>query len=88
MDLCGHRGFAGPSACILEAGHHGKHKYDDIAIAYEVELRKDAERYRFLRCAANDAAKMEALNKANREPQTPAEFDAAVDVAMQVPNVK
>lgn len=53
MDLCGHRGFAGPSACILEAGHDGRHKYGDIATAYEVEMRKDAERYRWLRQYGN-----------------------------------
>ena len=88
MDLCGHKGFAGPSACILEEGHYGNHQYGDIATAYEVELRKDAERYRFLREAAHDAAKIEALNMANREPQTPAEFDAAVDIAMTTPNVE
>lgn len=43
---------------------------------------RDAARYRFVREAAHDAAKLEALNKANRAPQTREEFDSAVDTAM------
>jgi len=42
----------------------------------------DAARYRFIREAGSNPARIEALNKANRDPQTPAEFDAAVDTAM------
>ena len=54
----------------------------------ENDLR-DAARYRFIREAAHDAAKLEALNKENRDPQTREEFDAAVDKAMsKFPNVK
>ena len=41
--LCGHRGFAGPSACVLEKGHEGDHKYGDyqqaLAIAAAKELK-------------------------------------------------
>ena len=50
---------------------------------------KDAARYRFLREAGSDAAKMDALNRANKDPQTPEEFDAAVDMAMsEFPNAE
>ena len=49
---------------------------------YEAAL-KDAERYRFIRESAYDSAKMERLNKANRDPQTREEFDGAVDAAMR-----
>jgi hypothetical protein len=27
--ICGSRGFAGPSGCILDAGHEGVHQYGD-----------------------------------------------------------
>lgn len=41
--LCGHRGFVGPSACVLEKGHEGVHKYGDyqqaLAIAAAKELK-------------------------------------------------
>ena len=49
MTLCRSQGFAGPSACVLDAGHSGPHKYGDIATALAERQRKDAERYRWLR---------------------------------------
>lgn len=67
----------------------GDHPYAYATILDAMNSWKDAARYRFLREAAHNAAKMEALNKANRDPQTPEEFDAAVDRAMdEAINVK
>ena len=49
--LCGHRGFAGPTCCVLVKDHAGEHKYGDpeqITIARVIRerdaLRADAER--------------------------------------------
>lgn len=65
------------------------HPYAYATILDAMNFWKDAARYRVLRDAAHDAAKMEALNKANRDPQTPEEFDAAVDRAMdETPNAE
>ena len=49
MKLCGSRGFAGPTACILERCHSGPHEYGDFAQTMAEEQRKDAERYRWIR---------------------------------------
>ena len=49
MKLCMSRGFAGPDACVLDAGHAGQHEYGDIAEALAEQQRKDADRYRWLR---------------------------------------
>ena len=57
-------------------GHDG-----ECCVNRERDVR-DAARYRFIREAAHDAAKLEELNKANRDPQTREEFDSAVDTAM------
>ena len=57
-------------------GHDG-----ECCVNRENDLR-DAARYRFIREAACDAAKLEALNKENKDPQTREEFDTAVDQAM------
>lgn len=86
MDLCGHRGFAGPSACILEAGHDGRHKYGDIATAYEVEMRKDAERYRWLRQYGNHEWDR-VFDEACRHMLEGAALDRAIDTALdKTPN--
>ena len=64
-------------------GHDG-----ECCVNRENDLR-DAARYRFIREAACDAAKLEALNKENKDPQTREEFDTAVDQAMsKFPNMK
>ena len=57
-------------------GHDG-----ECCVNRENDLR-DAARYRFIREAACDAAKLETLNKENKDPQTREEFDTAVDQAM------
>ena len=63
-------------------GHDG-----ECCVNRERDVR-DAARYRFIREAAYDAAKLEALNKENKDPQTREEFDTAVDQAMsKFPNV-
>lgn len=49
MELCGHRGFAGATACVEEQGHEGPHVYGNFRQAIDDELRKDAMRYRWLR---------------------------------------
>lgn len=88
MDLCGHRGFAGPSACILEAGHDGRHKYGDIATAYEVEMRKDAERYRWLRQYGNHEWDR-VFDEACRHMLEGAALDRAIDTALdKTPNAE
>ena len=64
-------------------GHDG-----ECCVNRENDLR-DAARYRFIREAACDAAKLEALNKENKDPQTREEFDTAVDQAMsKFPNAE
>ena len=78
MDLCGHRGFAGPSACILEEGHDGKHKYGDIGLAYEVEVRKDAERYRWLRSGKASVEQVRSILN-----DTPHGIDTAIDAELR-----
>lgn len=80
-ELCGHRGFAGPSACILEVGHDGRHKYGDIAMAYEVEMRKDAERYRWLRQYGNQEWER-VFDEACRNMLEGADLDRAIDTAL------
>ena len=86
MDLCGNQGFAGPSACILEEGHEGAHKYGNIALAYEIELRKDAERYRWLRKYGNLEFER-VLDETCREMLEGAQLDAAIDFALsETPN--
>lgn len=63
--------------------------FEALYLAYKAKYeaaQKDAERYRFIREAAYDSAKMEQLNKANRDPQSRAEFDSAVDKAMKEHN--
>jgi hypothetical protein len=54
--MCGHRGFAGHTCCVLTRHHSGEHKYGDpeqITIARVIQerdaLKADAERYRWLR---------------------------------------
>ena len=87
MDLCGHRGFAGPSACILADGHAGNHKYGDLATAYEVELRKDAERYRWLREHGNERWEV-IFNETGRDLLEGSVLDSAIDTALAMtPNV-
>src|SRR5574343_1050771 len=39
--LCGHRGSAGPSACVLEKGHEGDHKYGDYQQALAIAAAKE-----------------------------------------------
>ena len=39
--LCGHRGFAGPSACVLEKGHEGDHEYGDYQQALAIAAAKE-----------------------------------------------
>lgn len=56
--------------------------HDGECCADREQQQREAARYRFLRDATADAAKLEALNRANKDPQTPDEFDAAVDLAM------
>jgi len=59
--------------------------FETLYLAYRAKYEAafmDAARYRFIREAGSNPARIEALNKANRDPQTPAEFDAAVDTAM------
>ena len=47
--FCRSQGFAGPSACVLERGHDGPHKYGDIATVEAEQIRREAARYRWLR---------------------------------------
>ena len=75
--LCGSRGFAGPSACVLRAGHEGPHQYgnfDDAVLKYRneelerlraenAELRTDAERYRWICATTGERDKRERWNK-------------------------
>jgi hypothetical protein len=42
----------------------------------------DVRRYQFLRRLANDPDLMDLLNAADTVPETPEEFDAAIDAAM------
>ena len=87
MDLCGHRGFAGPNACIQERGHEGKHEYGDIGLAAEVEMRKDAERYRWLRQYGNHEWER-VFDEACRNMLEGATLDKAIDAALdEAPNV-
>jgi hypothetical protein len=65
--LCGSRGFAGPSACILRTGHEGPHQYGNFASAVlkdeseELErLRAENDRLRFLVKLNLDAREKEA----------------------------
>ena len=44
--LCGHRGFAGPSACVLEKGHEGDHKYGDYQQALAIAAAKELQSLR------------------------------------------
>ena len=86
MKLCGHRGFAGSSACIAEHGHTGAHRYGNFAAASFAEDVKDAERYRWLLARAKQKAAHDLRGKgcvwtislfcddSNRS------FDTAVDV--------
>ena len=45
-NLCGHRGFAGPSACILKRGHGGAHSYGNWNDALIREEREELESLR------------------------------------------
>ncbi len=74
MKLCGSRGFAGPTACVLERGHSGSHEYGDFAQALADEQRKDAERYRWIR----DNPTWIGYDADYR----PEEVDAVIDAAM------
>ena len=54
-NLCGHRGFAGPSACILKRGHGGAHSYgnwNDALIREEREELAAALRQQLASCQA------------------------------------
>jgi regulator of replication initiation timing len=44
--LCGSRGFAGVSACILRAGHEGPHQYGNFASAVLQDESEELERLR------------------------------------------
>jgi hypothetical protein len=46
MPICGNRGWAGPTCCILRRGHNGPHEYGDPPTLQERhdELRHAAER--------------------------------------------
>ena len=44
--LCGHRGFAGRSASVLEKGHEGDHKYGDYQQALAIAAAKELQSLR------------------------------------------
>ena len=44
--LCGSRGFAGPSACVLRAGHEGPHQYGNFDDAVRQDQSEELERLR------------------------------------------
>ena len=74
MTMCRSRGFAGPPCCILEEGHGGDHQYGNEAEIEAKQIRKDAERYRWIRQnTAWTGYGFEVI---------PDEFDSAVDSAM------
>jgi|694.fasta_scaffold03608_19 hypothetical protein len=81
MTFCGSQGFAGPSACVLEKGHAGKHKYGDIVTAEADQLRLDAERYRLLRRGQHWSV-IDGIGDTLRSD----DLDAAIDAAMKTPN--
>lgn len=57
-NLCGSRGFAGPSGCVLLEGHDGPHSYGD----FDSALKEHKDKYWRLR-----AERAEAENAKLRE---------------------
>ena len=53
-NLCGCRGFAGSSACILKRGHEGDHSYGNYL---EAVVREDREEKELLRQQLADSQK-------------------------------
>ena len=94
--FCRSQGFAGPSACVLEPGHEGEHKYGDVATAEAERLRKDAARYRWLRermLAAdfdwNDSGECALVFAWPKDCAVSGNCDATLDAAMlKTPNAE
>jgi methanogenic corrinoid protein MtbC1 len=57
-NLCGWRGFAGSSACILKRGHEGDHSYGNYL---ETVVREDMEEKETLRQQLSDHIKREVM---------------------------
>ena len=63
--LCGHRGFVGPSACVLEKGHEGVHKYGDYQQALAIAAAKELKTLRD-QLAAAQAREVELIAHVER----------------------